>query len=163
MRIVRLCTIVLARFLISAVFLAGGISKIINWHETEKLVANILCDWQSYVGFSETAQTCFAMAVPWTPLILITGTLLELVGGLCILLGLREKLGATLLILFLIPATILMHQFWFIETGDRELQTVMFLKNLALFGGLLMVLLHGAQGKAGARAESDGMPSFKLG
>ncbi len=163
MRIVRLFTTFLTRFLISAIFLAGGINKIINWHETEKMVANVICDWQSYLAFSETLQNGFATLVPWTPLILMAGTLFELVGGLLILLGLKEKLGASLLILFLIPATVLMHQFWFIETGDRELQTAMFLKNLAILGALFMILLHGVQSKTAERSGGDPFPSLKMG
>jgi len=163
MRIIRLFAIFMARFFMSGVFLAGGIHKIIHWHETERLLSSVFCDWQSYVGFSETAQNCFAAAIPWTPLILIAATLSELVGGLLLLLGFKEKLGASLLILFLIPATILMHQFWFFETPDKELQSAMFLKNLAILGGLVLVLLHGAQAKASAKAGNDSMPAFKLG
>lgn len=160
MKFIRVTTVFLTRFSLSAIFLAGGINKILNWHETEKIVENILCDWQSYLAFSDTAQNALASLVPWTPLILMAGTLFELVGGLLILLGLREKLGASLLILFLIPTTVLMHQFWFIETGDRELQTAMFLKNLAILGGLFMILLHGIQTKS---VEKDPFPSLKMG
>ena len=163
MRIVRLFATFLTRVLISAIFLAGGINKIIHWHETERLLTGVFCDWQSYVGFSETAQNCFAAIIPWTPLILIAATLCELVGGLFLLLGFKEKLGAALLIFFLIPATVLMHQFWFFETPDKELQSAMFLKNLAILGGLVLVLLHGARSKAAAKAGSEPMPSFKLG
>ncbi len=162
MKFIRFSTIFLTRFFISSIFLAGGINKILNWHETEKMVSNVLCDWQSYLAFSESAQNGLAVLVPWTPLILMAGTLFELVGGLLILLGLKEKLGASLLILFLIPTTVLMHQFWFIETGDRELQTAMFLKNLAILGGLFMILLHGVQARAGERA-GDAFPSLKMG
>ena len=148
MRIIRLCATVLARFLLSAIFLAAGVNKIFHWHETEKLLMNVLCDWQSYMGFSDSAQQCFASLTPWTPLLLILATLCELVGGLLLLLGVREKLGASLLILFLIPTTILMHQFWFVEGGLRDVQQIMFLKNLSILGGLIMVLLYGAKSPA---------------
>lgn len=158
MRIVRLCTVVVARFLLSAVFLAGAIDKIINWHETEKTLAGALCEWESYMGFSEMAQNCFASLSPWTPLLLMAATLLELIGGLLLLLGFKEKLGAALLILFLIPTTVLMHQFWFLETSGRDLQAVLFMKNLAILGGLLLVLLHGAQSKSAG----DSLPSMRM-
>jgi uncharacterized membrane protein YphA (DoxX/SURF4 family) len=144
---------------LSAVFLAGAVNKIIHWHESEKTVMNALCDWQAYIGFSESAQSCFSILMPWTPLLLISATLFELVGGLLVLLGVREKLGAFLLILFLIPTTVIMHQFWFIEGSARELQTVMFLKNLAILGGLLMILLSKDTGKPGG----DPFPPIKLG
>jgi len=156
-----MCATVLARFFISAVFLAGAIGKIFNWHDTEKLLTNTLCDWQINIGFSETAQSCFAILTPWTPLLLIAATLCELVGGLLVLLGIKEKLGAGLLILFLIPTTIIMHQFWFIEGSMKELQTIMFLKNLAILGGLFMIVLHGAQAKSGGGGDS--FPPMKFG
>lgn len=82
--------------------------------------------------------------IPWTPILLLFATLFELCGGLSILLGYREKLGAILLILFLIPATVLMHQFWFVEGAMRELQLTHFLKNLAILGGLILFTLQEA-------------------
>ncbi|HAB99642.1 MAG TPA: hypothetical protein DCE71_07470 [Parachlamydiales bacterium] len=50
-----------------------------------------------------------------------------------------------MLLVILHSSTFLFHQFWFIEGGARELQTIMFLKNLAIMGGLIMLMLHGAQ------------------
>lgn len=157
MKFIRTFSTVLARFFLSAVFLAGAVSKLFHWHESEKMLMNTLCDWQASLGFYETAQNCLAMITPWTPLLLIAATLFEMVGGLLLLLGMKEKLGASLLILFLIPATLLMHAFWLHEGGVRELQTIMFLKNLAILGGLLLVLLHGAQAKSGGDSSFSSM------
>lgn len=145
MKIIRLYTTVLARFFISLVFLAGAVNKILHWHETERSLMNTLCEWQSNIGFSDGLQDCLAAMIPITPILLLVATLFELLGGLSVLLGVKEKLGATLLILFLIPTTILIHQFWFIEGTARELQLAHFLKNLAILGGLLMILLQGTE------------------
>ncbi len=101
-----------------------------------------LCEWQTHIGFSDNLQDCLTILIPWTPLLLLTATLFELVGGLAVLLGMKEKFGATLLVLFLIPSTIIMHQFWFIDGPGREVQLAHFLKNLAIFGGLLMIILY---------------------
>ena len=112
MKMLRASAIVLARFLLSAVFLASAVNKIFHWQEMERLLVNVLCDWQSHLSFSPSAQECFATLTPWAPLLLIVATLLELVGGLLLLLGVKERLGAFLLLLFLVPTTIVMHQFW---------------------------------------------------
>lgn len=160
MRIIRVCTAALARFLMSAIFLSSAIKNIFYWHEVEGNLMTALCEWQAYVGFSEVAQNCFNILTPWAPLLLIVATLFLLGGGLLLLLGVREKLGATLLIFFLIPATLLYHSFWFMEGTVRDLQTIMFLKNLAILGGLLLVLLHGGQERSG---NSDNFPSMTLG
>jgi uncharacterized membrane protein YphA (DoxX/SURF4 family) len=145
MKIIRSCTTVIARFLISLIFIAGAVSKILHWHETERLLMNTLCEWQSNIGFSDNLQECLATLVPWTPLLLLVATLFELCGGLSVLLGIKEKWGATLLFLFLIPTTILFHQFWFVEGSAREMQMTHFLKNLAIMGGLLMIVLQGTE------------------
>lgn len=145
MRIIRICTTVLARFLISLVFLAGAINKIFHWHETERSLLNVLCEWQFNVGFSDHLQSCLAYMIPYTQVLLIVATLFELLGGLSILLGIKEKWGATMLVLFLIPTTILLHQFWFVDPSVRETQITHFLKNMAILGGLLMILLQGTE------------------
>lgn len=162
MRVIRICTAAIARFLISAVFLAGAVNKILHWHEIEATLMMTLCDWQLFVSFSETAQNCLTTLTPWTPLILIGATGFELVGGLLILLGIKEKWGATLLILFLIPTTILFHSFWLVEEHERPLQIAHFLKNMAILGGLFLILLHGAQGNKSGGGIA-GLPSIKIG
>lgn len=141
MKVIRLCLNVLGRFFISLVFLVGAISKILHWHENERFLMNTLCEWQSNVGFSDGLSDCLAQAIPLSPILLLVATLFELLGGLSLLLGFKEKLGATLLILFLIPSTIVMHQFWFVEGSAREMQLIHFLKNLAILGGLLLFAL----------------------
>jgi putative oxidoreductase len=145
MEVIRKFTIVLARFLISLVFLAGAANKILHWHETERSLMNTLCEWQSNIGFSENLQDCLAAFVPWTPILMIVATLFELLGGLSILLGIKERLGAALLVLFLIPTTILIHQFWFIDGMAREVQITHFLKNLAIMGGLFLIIVQGTE------------------
>jgi uncharacterized membrane protein YphA (DoxX/SURF4 family) len=119
--------------------------KILHWHETEVLVLNVLSEWQSYLSSVELAQELFSKLIPWSSLLLIVGTLMELVGGLMVLLGIKQKLGATLLIFFLAPATLFIHQFWFGESHGMELQTTLFLKNCAIIGGLILILLKGEQ------------------
>ena len=144
MRILRLCIATAARFFMSAVFLAGAVKNIFHWHETEKEIMNVFSDWQSHVDFSRDAQVFFSLLIPWTSLLQIFATSLMLVGGLLLLLGIKEKLGAALLVLFLIPVTVLYHPFWWEGGVSQEIQTVMFLKNLAILGCLIQLLLQGS-------------------
>lgn len=143
MAIIRLSITVLARFFISIVFLAGAVNKILHWHETERLLLKTLSEWQTYIGFSDFLHDFFSFIIPLTPLVLLVGTIFELVGGLSVLLGIKERIGAFLLILFLLPTTIIMHQFWFVEGYQKELQLVHFLKNIAILGALMIISLHG--------------------
>lgn len=146
MEAVRLGATVLARFLISLVFLAGGINKILHWRDVERAVLTSLGEWQSRIGFIDGMQDFFLFLIGWTPLLLLIATLFELCGGLSVLLGIKEKWGAAMLILFLIPSTIIMHEFWFAEGALREMQLTHFLKNMAILGGLFLILLQGTEG-----------------
>jgi uncharacterized membrane protein YphA (DoxX/SURF4 family) len=147
MQAIQAASIVIARFLLSAIFLAEGVNKIIHWGDAEQILMNVLGNWQSYLSSFEWTQIFFSTLISFTPSLLLVATLMEWGGALLLLLGIKERFGAALLLIMLIPTTILYHQFWFIEGGEKELQQVMFLKNLAILGGLILVLIHGAQSR----------------
>ena len=62
-----------------------------------------------------------------------------------ILFGYRAKLGASLLVLFLAPVTLMMHKFWGIsDPVAAQTQMIMFMKNLSMIGGALLITQFGA-------------------
>ena len=70
---------------------------------------------------------------------------LSLLGGLSVLLGFHAKIGAWLLVLFLVPVTLMMHNFWAAaDPMTAKMQQVMFMKNLSMIGGALLVAHFGA-------------------
>jgi len=63
-------------------------------------------------------------------------------GGLSILLGVQPRWGAVLIIVFLLPVTFVMHNFWAdTEPAAKQVNQAMFQKNLALLGAALMLVL----------------------
>jgi putative oxidoreductase len=68
---------------------------------------------------------------------------IELVGGLAILLGLYTRFTAWILFLYLIPTTFLFHNFWAFQGMDRIDPMIHFEKNLAIMGGLLILAAFG--------------------
>ncbi len=80
-----------------------------------------------------------AHGMPWTSVFLVAAIVAELGGGLSVFLGYRSRLGAAVLALFLIPATLIFHT----DFAD-PVQQIMFMKNLAIFGGLLMIVQLGS-------------------
>jgi putative oxidoreductase len=52
-------------------------------------------------------------------------------------------MGALALICFLIPASLIFHNFWAFTGAEQRMQMINFLKNLAIMGGLLLVVLRG--------------------
>ena len=78
------------------------------------------------------------------PVLLPAAAVLELAGGLSLLLGFRARLGALALVLFLVPTTLIFHNFWAYQGPEAQNQMIHFMKNLALMGGLLVVVGLGA-------------------
>lgn len=68
-----------------------------------------------------------------------TGIVLMIIGGLSVLIGYRAKLGAMLLLVFLVPSTLT----YYFDFSD-ELQQQMFIRNIAIIGGLLMIVANGS-------------------
>lgn len=108
-----------ARICLCIIFINSGIGKIF--------------------GFAGTAEMMANTGLPIPEILLIFTIAFQLLGGLSLLFGYKVKIGATLLILFLIPATLVFHN---PIANPDELNA--FLKNIGLIGGLLMVIYAGA-------------------
>ena len=86
-----------------------------------------------------------AQGVPLPAILVPFSGLLAVAGGLSILLGYRAKLGAWLLVIFLIPVTLMMHKFWGVhDPMMAQIQMAMFLKNVAMLGAALLITQFGA-------------------
>ena len=82
--------------------------------------------------------------LPLVDVLLPLTILIELGGGLLLALGWKARWAAAALLLFLIPTTLIFHQFWGIDPKLAQMQKIHFLKNVAIMGGMLMVLAIGA-------------------
>jgi putative oxidoreductase len=113
---------VLGRILYGGFFVLGGINHFQN--------LNMMA------GF--TASKGVPLAKPGV----ITSGLLIIVGGLLVILGWHVRIGLACIVLFLVPVTLLMHNYW-VETDMMQgiNQRVNFQKNVALLGAALMMLM----------------------
>ncbi len=69
---------------------------------------------------------------------------LEIIGGLSVLLGFYTRFGALALLLFLVPVTLIMHNFWAIEdAAAAQEQMINFMKNVSITGAVLFILAVG--------------------
>jgi putative oxidoreductase len=83
--------------------------------------------------------------VPLPQVLVPLAGLLSLAGGLSVLLGYRAKLGAWLLVVFLVPVTAVMHNFWAVKDPMMgELQLGFFMGNLSRVGCALLIAHFGA-------------------
>jgi uncharacterized membrane protein YphA (DoxX/SURF4 family) len=93
-----------------------------------------------FTGLAMMSQYAAAKGVPAPGLaILVSGVLLA-IAGLSFLLGVAPRIGVAALVLFLVPVTLTMHQFWNVQGQMRIAEMVNFTKNLALLGSGLMFL-----------------------
>jgi putative oxidoreductase len=107
-----------ARLGIGVIFLVSGLGKLAGWSGTVAYVAS--------------------KGVP-QPL-LVVATALEILGAASILVGWKTRWGAVALIVFLVPVTLVFHNFWAYQGAEVQAQTVNFLKNVAIAGGLMGIL-----------------------
>ena len=116
--------VVPGRILLSAIFILAGIGKITGWAGSAAYMA--------------------AHGMPLVPLFLVGAIVIELLGGLALLLGWNARLVAGIMFLYLIPVTIIFHNFWAAAPGmEHMMQLTNFEKNLSIMGGLLMVFSLG--------------------
>lgn len=108
----------IARIALALIFLNSGINKLLG-----------------FPGFVDT----IAQALPLAPLLAVGTIAFQILGSLSLIFGYKVNVGATLLILFLIPASLVFHN----PIVDSS-QLTPFLKNLGLIGGLLLVIYTGA-------------------
>ena len=91
------------------------------------------------IGYAES------MHVPMAGFLVPFSGVLAVLGGLSILIGYKAKLGAWLLVIFLIPVSFMMHQFWNVtDQMMMQMQMAIFMKNMAMLGAALLITYFGA-------------------
>lgn len=114
----------LARLMIAVVFASAVVNKVTQ--------------------FSSTAAYMASEGVPNPKFALFGAIGLLLLGCLSLILGAWTRIGAMFLFVFLAAATFYFHDFWrFTDPGHQQLQTIQFMKNLAIGGGLLSLAAFG--------------------
>jgi putative oxidoreductase len=93
--------------------------------------------------WNTTVHMLKIIGIPAAPLALGIATVIELLGGLALLLGLYTRVSAAIMFLYLIPVTLIMHNFWSVGPLQMSIQLVNFLKNLAIMGGLAVLAGYG--------------------
>jgi putative oxidoreductase len=94
---------------------------------------------------SATAAYAASQGVPLASIAVPISGVLAIAGGLSILLGFRARLGAWLIVLFLVCITPMMHNFWAVsDPMMHQMQFIMFTKNLSMLGGALIISQMGS-------------------
>ncbi len=108
-----------ARSFLAVIFIYAGVNKVFN--------------------FAGTSASMAKAGLPIVEVLLAFTIAFQILGGLSIILGYKTQIGAILLIIFMIPATIVFHN----PLSDPS-QFNNFFKNLSIIGGLLLILAYGS-------------------
>ena len=111
------------RILIALIFIFAGFGKI--------------------TGFEGTVGYIASKGLPFPQLAAIGAIIVELGGGIMLVLGWKTRLAAAALLIFTALAALFFHNFWAVAPDQAQNQMIHFMKNLAMMGGILFVVIHG--------------------
>jgi putative oxidoreductase len=95
-------------------------------------------------NFEDVAKYMASAGVPAPRFLLACAIAFLVVGSVSLILGLWARIGAGLLLVFLVLATYYFHAFWTLEGQEAAMQQIQFMKNAALMGAMLFVMANGA-------------------
>ena len=100
---------------------------------------------QKLMALSAFAASLAGRGIPESATWAVIGAMVEFVGGIMIIAGLRVRAASLLMILFVIVATAISHRYWeFADAAARRAQESQFFKNLSILGGFLLLYVCGA-------------------
>ena len=114
----------IGRLLFIALFLPAGIGKL--------------------TGFSGTVGYIASVGLPLPTVGAVLALLVEILGSLALLFGLGTRFAALILAGFTLVASFFFHNFWGVPADQAFVQQLMFFKNIAVVGGLLVLAANGA-------------------
>lgn len=112
------------RILMAVIFVISGVGKVGN--------------------FSGTAAAIAGKGVPLADIALVITIIIELGGAAMLILGWKTRFAAGVMFLWMIPVTLLFHNFWAVPADQQMIMQIMLLKNLSMMGGFLYVMAFGA-------------------
>lgn len=116
--------VVIARILLALMFVLAGIGKL--------------------SGLEGTAGYIASKGLPAPMLLAVAAGVVELVAGVLLIIGWQARWAALALAAFTVVATVIFHNYWAMPAAQQMTQQLMFMKNLAVTGGLLFVFAFGA-------------------
>jgi putative oxidoreductase len=112
-----------ARILLALMFVSAGFSKI--------------------GGFEGTAGYIASKGLPLPQLGAAIAIVVELAGGIMLIVGWKARWAALAIAVFTAAATVIFHNYWAMTGADAFTQRLMFWKNVSVIGGLLAVYAFG--------------------
>jgi len=116
--------LLVARILLGAIFVQSGFGKL--------------------MGLGGFIAGLESQGVPMATVIGTVGAAVECFGGLAVVLGAWTRLAAFLVAGFTVAATLIAHRYWDAAPEAMKMQQIQFMKNIAIVGGYLSLIVSGA-------------------
>jgi putative oxidoreductase len=111
------------RTLLALIFIVSGFGKI--------------------TGFSATAALMASKGLPFAEVLLVGTIAIEFLGGILLVAGFKARWAAAAIFLFIIPTTVVFHNPTGLSGAEAQAQMINLMKNVAIMGGMLMVMAFG--------------------
>ena len=124
MEIVRMYGPLVGRVLLALIFIIAGFGKL--------------------TGFEGTVGYIQSVGLPAPQVAAVVAIVVELGGGIMLVLGWKARWAAAALFIFTLVAGFLFHAFWSSPADQAMMQQIQFMKNLAIMGGMLYIVVYGS-------------------
>jgi putative oxidoreductase len=114
----------IGRLMLAALFLPAGIAKL--------------------TGFAGTVGYISSVGLPLATLGAIVALVVEIGAGLALVAGYRTRAAAAVLAVFTLFASVFFHAYWAAPADQVMIAELLFFKNIAVIGGLLLLVAYGA-------------------
>jgi len=112
------------RILLAFLFLPAGIGKL--------------------TGFAGTVGYIASVGLPMPQVAAVVALVVEIVGGVALIVGFSTRFAAVALAIFTLVASIFFHNYWALPADQQMIPQLLFFKNIAVIGGLLTLAAWGA-------------------
>jgi putative oxidoreductase len=128
------------RLCMGSLFVFAGIHHILDWHGSVQDLSSGLCRLES---MRLDMAPLIDLLLPWSSFAMGAAIFCLLFGGILVFFGCKTRLGAVLLILFIVAAMLIFHPFWIFPMEEQPVQTMTFMLHIAILGGLFSLLAFG--------------------
>ena len=104
----------------------------------------VISGFRKFMGFDGTVGYIQSAGLPAAQLAAIVAIIVEVGGGILLVIGWKARWAAAAMLVFVFLAGILFHAFWASPPEQAMMQQIQFMKNLAIMGGMLYIFAYGS-------------------
>lgn len=130
----------IGRFMLAAFFIWMALYKAFYWLDVESQMIADVCNWHLLTSKVSWLENIAESLLPLVPLLHGAAVALLLCGSLMLILSWHVRLGAVLLFVYTLFDTAFTHYFWMLEGIGRQMELTMFMQNISILGGLVLIL-----------------------